>query len=356
MIFPKKTILLIGGLFLSFSLSILLNASHLGFPLFLELARYIIVFLTYVSVANFILQGVMSIQQVYRILLLAAVPSAIAAIISGASVALNVSIPSSHALLFNGTRSSVLFADPNYYANVLLIPLSISVYGFLFKVTWKKSYLSLMLLFSISIVLSKSRSGIGAMLVIWAIYLIMYSQKRVKKTADNEKRVSSISKMLIGVPLIAGVLLKLVLDREAPLWYSILDRVELWSQGIEVWLKHPFFGVGPGNYLPYLRMAKMSGFGGFRLDAVHNTFISLLATNGVSGVLLLGAIVAFSLQGSFSKIGEHKTEQKIATVTVTGLLCQGLFIEIATARWLWVFLGILVAVKINQSRLESSLG
>jgi O-antigen ligase len=72
-----------------------------------------------------------------------------------------------------------------------------------------------------------------------------------------------------------------------------VDRLGLWRSALTVWSKSPLLGVGPGNLPSY-----MEAYSAFPLGLViqgyqqaHNMFLELLAENGITGIVILGAFL-----------------------------------------------------------------
>lgn len=72
-----------------------------------------------------------------------------------------------------------------------------------------------------------------------------------------------------------------------------VDRLKLWLSALVVWTKSPVWGVGPGNFASY-----METYSAFPLGLVlqgyqqaHDTFLEIVAEDGIVGLALLGAFV-----------------------------------------------------------------
>jgi hypothetical protein len=124
---------------------------------------------------------------------------------------------------------------------------------------------------------------------------------------------------------------------------SDLDRITLWQDSLRIWLKSPLVGVGSGNLTSYSETYSsfplalvLQGY-----HQVHNTFLELLAEDGVIGLLLfLAFLVAVfrSLVVTPSPIGDSPTVRTVAlgllVATVTmGLFASGLVPMVNSAGW-----------------------
>ncbi len=72
-----------------------------------------------------------------------------------------------------------------------------------------------------------------------------------------------------------------------------VDRLKLWQSAVVIWTKSPVWGIGPGNFASY-----METYNAFPLGLVlqgyqqaHDTFLEILAEDGIVGLALLGAFV-----------------------------------------------------------------
>lgn len=85
---------------------------------------------------------------------------------------------------------------------------------------------------------------------------------------------------------------------------SILQRTESWRQALAIWRSHPLIGVGFNNYR--IATQQLS----FRIDpashaanAPDSSWLLLLATTGVFGVVLLGTLTASQLKIYYNHSG-----------------------------------------------------
>jgi O-antigen ligase len=74
-------------------------------------------------------------------------------------------------------------------------------------------------------------------------------------------------------------------------------RMQIWHRGVGYMLRHPVFGVGPGNFQAAEGMlspfADRQQFGvGVRWNAAHNSYIQVGAELGIPGLLLFTGIIA----------------------------------------------------------------
>ena len=63
-----------------------------------------------------------------------------------------------------------------------------------------------------------------------------------------------------------------------------IDRIYMWRWAVDIFMQHPFSGVGTGGY----KRAILSGGGGRGADHPHNNFLYMAVSFGIAGVLVLG--------------------------------------------------------------------
>lgn len=73
------------------------------------------------------------------------------------------------------------------------------------------------------------------------------------------------------------------------------DRLALWDAGWRMFLDHPWFGVGPDQYMKYFDLYKNTPFG-VATATPHNSLLYLGAESGVFAAVALGVAIAFSLR------------------------------------------------------------
>jgi O-antigen ligase len=131
--------------------------------------------------------------------------------------------------------------------------------------------------------------------------------------------------------IVIGVLALIPLLR-VPRFASLLDlqagstffRLELWRSSLTLIREHPWFGVGPGNFLDAYRTRYIlpSAWQEFNLEHPHNVYLDHWTRLGLLGVLAGVAVqVAFWLQ-------VRREEKKLLVIGFTGsmvaLLAHGL--------------------------------
>ncbi len=103
---------------------------------------------------------------------------------------------------------------------------------------------------------------------------------------------SSLTDRIAGLPAILGsgmwdIVQQPVTDDN----FSIIERLAHWIAALRMWEMSPWLGVGPGNYAavyPHVRLAKWED----PLGHAHNTYLNVLAENGIVGIVAYLALWA----------------------------------------------------------------
>jgi putative inorganic carbon (hco3(-)) transporter len=163
-----------------------------------------------------------------------------------------------------------IFNDPNDLGLLFATTLPMVFYlsgrgGFLGRIFWLMG--ASLLLYAIY--LTNSRGAILAVVAIGAVYLW---RRRGLVTAAA---LSSFG--LMGLMLLPSRMQELDVDES-----SAFGRVDAWYEGLHMFLSHPLFGVGAGNFTDYNDLT------------AHNSFVLVLAETGFIGYILWFAFVGYS--------------------------------------------------------------
>jgi putative inorganic carbon (hco3(-)) transporter len=162
-----------------------------------------------------------------------------------------------------------IFNDPNDLGLLFATTLPMTLYlsargGFLGRIFW----LAAAALLLYAIYLTNSRGAIMAVLVIGAVYLW---RQRGLVTALV---LSSFG--LMGLMMLPSRMQELDVDES-----SAFGRVDAWYEGLHMFLSHPLFGVGAGNFTDYNDLT------------AHNSLVLVLAETGLFGYILWLAFVGY---------------------------------------------------------------
>jgi O-antigen ligase len=171
--------------------------------------------------------------------------------------------------IFLRLRGAGIFHDPNDLCLILVMGTLISIYGFSTGLrVVRLGWLVLPGLFAYALSLTQSRGGfLGALASVLVLFLGRFGWKRT---------------MVLGV-VVVPLFFALFAGRQASIISSLDDdtgqsRVQLWSDGLQMFREAPLFGVGQGEY------AERAGNG------AHNSFLNAFTELGfLGGALFLGA-------------------------------------------------------------------
>ena len=186
-------------------------------------------------------------------------------------------------------RAAGFLNDPNDFAQFILIVLP------LMFVAWQRGRI-----FLNSLVLA------GAGFLLWAVYL---THSRGALIALGVLVIASFYKKIGAVPsaVLAGlfVLGMLALDFTGGRGISAADgsdRLELWSEGLELFKKAPIFGIGFGEFAD-------SDFAGI---TAHNSFILCLAELGIVGSTIFVGMLVTTFMGLNKLIRSPESASQLA--------------------------------------------
>ncbi|TVR99169.1 MAG: O-antigen ligase domain-containing protein [Rhodospirillales bacterium] len=156
---------------------------------------------------------------------------------------------------------------------------------------------------------------------------------------------------ILAVLPLAPWLLSRVIERfvTAP-WEIMVARFEQYEVAVDVWLAHPFFGFGAGNYMEALRIYNRDGF--LELP-VHNAMLWMLTESGVFGAACFFAILFGAMFGYWRLFAAR--DPSVSWLALGGLgalavyffdgLTHPLFREPTLFTFFWLLVGLLVAVQ-----------
>lgn len=247
--------------------------------------------------------------------------------------------------------------EPLYFANYLLIPLSLAFALFLSrqgKIKWSW-LLVLLLVGAVSFVLTVARGGYLALAVVILIISLVYFRKVF--TLRNIIILAAVLVLVWQVVVRAlgfgGDIFNLDIFQGHVLnvFYgaSYQERVNTFESAVTAWREHPFFGVGVGGFGPYVAphpdyMPK----DGWKI--VNNEFIEILAENGLLGLLAFLIIILVLVARSIKAI--IKAQDKYLKAIMIALLAAfiGVLVQYQTFSTLyimhvWFLMGLMVAVQ-----------
>jgi len=190
--------------------------------------------------------------------------------------------------------------EPLNYANYLLLPIGIAFAFFADnklkfenkKIDLKKASLPLLILAGIVLILTYSRGGWGAAVLVMFIVVIRYLKELV-----NLKNLvlgflviilSFVSIILISELSNAPFNLGSVISRINISDASSEHRVQTIQDGLSAWEKNPLIGIGIGSYGPLVaKYRNIRPEGGWQ--TVNNEYIEILIETGLLGLTIISS-------------------------------------------------------------------
>ncbi|OGY84900.1 MAG: hypothetical protein A2898_03150 [Candidatus Kerfeldbacteria bacterium RIFCSPLOWO2_01_FULL_48_11] len=247
--------------------------------------------------------------------------------------------------------------EPLYFANYLLIPLSLALTLFLAssQVMKHASLILLLLTGGVSFILTVSRGaylGLACAVAIVAIYYL----RRVFTLRNII--IISITAVVIWFAVVevlgyGGEVFNLEKYEEHVtgvfLGASYDERVYTFEQAFTVWRGHPFFGTGVGGFGPVIATHPyVVPDDGWKI--VNNEFIELLAETGIIGLALFIAFAIALIVRSFHAIrlsndGTLRALMVGLLAAWIGILAQYLTFSTLYIMHIWFLVGLIIATQ-----------
>lgn len=245
-------------------------------------------------------------------------------------------------------RATPFFYDPNHYASVLTIAYVLSynyVFGYLRGDYNSIVWLGVPVVLAVGIVAAGSRTGLGV-LMITTVMLVGWSL--VPSIARRQTEI--IVAVVVGLVAVSSVIalknniLSIIFEggflRRISISRAFADRVHLWSVAFRVWSNHPLLGIGPDNYIRFLKTVADS-WGLEKIKNPHNTYFTLLAQTGILGFgAFLLIYVRATLRGIRTLRNDSHNYALLGITLLVAMAAWGVFLDIITSRRLWFALGL----------------
>jgi len=262
---------------------------------------------------------------------------------------------------FGLPRVHATLTEPLYYASYLLAPLFLSASYFIFGGVKNKigKYLALTICLAviISVVMTFSR-GAFLGLAVAGILLIVWQYKHFFKL---ENIVIILSILMFGAMLVFGfftiaepravdeVYNHLSLSKRES--ESVVSRVNATEIAYDAWQGNKWRGIGLGAYgrLELEKYGEVHLVQGY-YPIVNNQYLETLTETGVVGALLFGWLILSLLWRSakawlMAMDNFDKASLAGLTLGIVGLLMQYITFSTIYIVYVWVFIGLLVAVQ-----------
>lgn len=256
-------------------------------------------------------------------------------------------------------RMTGVIGDPNYFAQIILISVPISFERMLSETKRFLKYAAgcALLLGILTIVLTFSRGGLVALAIISPIALF-------KLRANPKTLIIGVLLVIAALPLLpsgymnritsAAPAIALGVDEPQQPDGAVEGRLAKMSVTWNIFLDHPFFGVGLGNQeLNYHQYALRRDLNlGGSSSGAHSLYLEMAAEGGVIGLLSFALLLFYlgrvSLHGwrTLKQAGFSCHADMIAGLAVAFLayLLTSIFLHDAYPRYFWMLVGLLLAV------------
>ena len=243
------------------------------------------------------------------------------------------------------TRTETLTHDPNYLAliTVPLIPLAVGLLK-IDKSLLRKIFLTgLIAILAGTTILTLSRMGM--LCLFFLLIMILYKERRHKKLVISAILAFILMIFLIPENVIEGV--RIFQDFRGD--DSVQQRLRILNGGFNMFLDHPIFGVGIGNFLTQ----SLHYTNTLLPRLAHNTFLEIMAEMGIFGLVIFVAIIFYTLKdmSQLQKFYQAQQDEQflefIRSIRISFLvfLVGSLFLTAGPITTFWMLVALTVIMK-----------
>ena len=256
-----------------------------------------------------------------------------------------------------GNRVAGPIGDPNFYAQILVVLVPLALDRFLNEKSTMLKILAAVgaIVITLTVFYTFSRGGFLALLVALAAFAVY---KKIK--------LYQILILVIIVSLLLVMMPNTFLSRMGTIPDVLTGQMDTRSEvsfrgrasemlsALYMFMDHPVLGVGVNNYPEYYQYyARQFGLD-TRAEArePHNLFLQVAAETGLLGSMIFGAILVFCFlaiqqaRKGFRNLQDKNTYDLIGAFSsgLIGYLAASMFIHGAYPRYLWLLVGIALAL------------
>lgn len=250
-----------------------------------------------------------------------------------------------HAIFLLTTRTESISHDPNYLAltTVPLIPLTIGLFKIDKALIHKIILLCIISIFIITTVLTFSRMGMLCLIIL--LLMVLFKERRHKKFI----LFTLISLLIIFIAIPDYIWENVRSFQFMTIDESIQQRLRILKGGFNMFLEHPIFGVGLGNFLTQ----SLHYTNTLLPRLAHNTFLEIAAEMGILGILVFTLIIIITLRdmGDLEKFYLYKDDSefleliKSARISFLIFLLGSMFLTAGPLITFWMFVTLTVVMK-----------
>lgn len=243
----------------------------------------------------------------------------------------------------DGSRSLGFFADPNLYAAYLLLSLAILVFR---GVTRPSPWLPVQaLVITAGVVTTGSRGGLLTLVLLIVFTLLMVGSVRVRLTLLLLTALMTVAGWVLLSGQEAGEGL-LGVDR---LMVSSAEsgddaRIALWRLAGRLWLEHPMFGIGMGQYPRFsvgiVGETSADTFG----HVVHNSFLNVLVSLGVVGLAVFLLLIGWVMRTLVGSSGLTRNQKFALAGGLLVIVAQMMTLNLENLRYVWIYFGMVIGL------------
>lgn len=254
-------------------------------------------------------------------------------------------------------RISGPIGDPNFFAQILLVCVPLAIDRVMHEKRPLLRVVSSMIFLSVifSVLFTFSRGALIGLAGMLAIVLIKHRPSKGVMIAGVS--LSLISLLLLPenyLDRLASLFNAVESSSDAGMEDSLRGRISELVSGLLMFVEHPLFGVGLGNYpVEYQDYAQRLGYESRHSERhAHNMFLEWLAETGLFGGAALVALIKEMLKRLNAGYQNHLTEGDLTGASMLaafrlgllGYLIASLFLHAAFPRYFWLFAALAIAI------------
>jgi O-antigen ligase len=255
-------------------------------------------------------------------------------------------------------RISGTIGDPNFFAQILLIALPLSVdrsmNGDHRATRWLAGVGAI--LTSLAVLLTFSR---GALIGLIGMLALVGIHKRPSLALILGCLCLAMAALLLLPERYLDRLMALPLSLTAPLSSGVEDslrgRISELASGLLMFMDHPLFGVGLNNYpINYQDYSQQLGYESRHTERhAHNMFLEWMAETGIIGAAFLFSMIWLMFRNlrearhSLRREGQNNLLGMMDAfrLGLIGFLIAGLFLHAAFPRYFWLLAGLAMGIR-----------
>jgi O-antigen ligase len=186
-------------------------------------------------------------------------------------------------------RAISFFPDPHMFSFYLsmIFPASLALYF----LTYKKQYLFLSLFILIANFLSFSRGGYLGFLSGTFFFLLLIYKGKITRLKNLKYYIGMFFALLLLVFFIPNPINQRFFSSFNANEGSNSERIQIWSQALQIIKENPLFGVGIGNY-----SLAISPNSNYRTPIyAHNTYLDLAVETGIINAIIWIVLILWSI-------------------------------------------------------------